>query len=83
MITLITDVNAGEPGVLTPDAIRRPLVITDLDGKPLHDIPAPPDGWSHRNLTKSIMRLSVARPSLDEEGANAFLGKDWIGSTEI
>jgi hypothetical protein len=36
----------------------------------------PDDGWTHKKLLDN-------QPENLEEGANAFLGEHWVGSTEV
>jgi len=75
---LITDTKPGEPDILS--AIRHePLQIADLAGEELASFPAPEEGWSHDTLYHRVAQLDIDL----SEGADAFLGIYWVGSTEI
>jgi len=75
MITYVTDQRPGEPDILTPHRFAT-LVIRDLQGAVLHTANAPEKGWTHELL------CSVQPPETDE-GADAYLSEEWIGSTEV
>jgi len=75
---LITDTQPGEPDILS--AIRHePLQIADLSGEELACFPAPEEGWSHEGLCKRVAHLDIDL----SQGADAFLGVYWVGSTEV
>ena len=77
-ITFITDVKAGEPDILSP--VRgETLHIKDLDGQPITTIPAPYKGWTHQVLKATAEQLAAKT----SDGANAWLGEHWVGSTEV
>jgi hypothetical protein len=75
MLTYITDIKEGEPDILTP-LKRFPLVIRSLDGTKLHMQAAPEQGWTHEALTS-------VQPEGVNDGADAYLNAQWIGSTEV
>lgn len=75
MLKYITDVREGEHDLLTLNR-HQILVIKNLDGMVLHTQVAPPDGWTHIALV-SIQPLACS------DGADAYLGENWIGSTEV
>ena len=55
------------------------LVITDLADSPVYVAAAPPGGWTHELLDAKARELQhVTAP----DGANAFLGAEYVGSTE-
>lgn len=78
MIKFITDVQGDEPDILTPVQFET-LVITDLQKKELFTVPAPQDGWTDSEL------WTVSHHYLNEtvNGADAYLGDEWVGSTEV
>lgn len=77
-ITFITDRLPGEPEILAP--IRHhSLRIQDLEGKVLANLPCPPGGWTHELLVGQVETLSLDL----REGADAYLGDDWVGGTEV
>lgn len=79
MIHLVTDVGCAEPDILMPGR-GQPLLIKNLEGDLLQTIPAPELGWSHRQLMDETSKLSA---QFTNQGADAFLGSEWIGSTEV
>lgn len=78
MITFVTDVRQGE--VAFPYCVfTRPILIYDLDGSKLLKRPAPEIGWTHESLCK----LSESLSDITRDGADAYLGSTWVGSTEV
>ncbi|EOR7868432.1 hypothetical protein FYL99_RS25905 [Escherichia coli] len=75
MLTYVTDIQEGETDILTP-LKRFPLVIRALDGTKLHMQDAPDQGWTHE-------ALAAVQPDGVNEGADAYLNAQWIGSTEV
>lgn len=75
MITYITDVRQGEPDLL-PTICHLELIVKSLDGTVLQKRTAPEHGWTHSEL------MAIQHPVF-EEGADAYLGIHWIGSTEV
>lgn len=65
----------SEPDLLVGYELQ-PLVVKDLDDKEIHRIDAPNNGWSHDEL-ESIDYCSIS-PEWD-----AYLGSQWIGSSEV
>lgn len=78
MITFVTDQQAGEPDILTPVALLE-LRVIDLQGAEIHREPAPDHGWTHSRL----QALAVLLEHQTQSGADAFLGDNWVGSTEV
>ena len=75
MLTYITDVQGNESDILS--AIRHnELIIRRLDGDVLTRQAAPAEGWTH-------LELMAVQPENCEEGADAYLGDHWVGSTEV
>jgi hypothetical protein len=78
MLKFITDVQNDEPDILTP-VKHNDLLITDLDGVQMLIIPAPEGGWSDELLWAASDRY-IAKTA---NGAEAYLGEQWVGSTEV
>lgn len=80
MIRFITDIQSQqEPDILTPNRFNR-LLIVSLEGQLLAGYNAPMSGWTHDVL----VRLSRLFPQQWEYcGADALLGDQFVGSTEI
>jgi len=78
MICFITDVWEGEPDIL--QAVQgEPLQVYGLDGGLIDTIPAPVGGWTHDGLTNQAERLTPKT----RDGADAYLGSQWVGGTEV
>ncbi|EMA8657040.1 hypothetical protein EHJ13_22135 [Cronobacter dublinensis] len=75
MITYITDQQYGEPDILTLHQYET-LIISSLAGKELLKVAAPETGWTHE-------ALCAIQPAESEEAADAYLGAQWVGSTEV
>ncbi|EJV9475505.1 hypothetical protein ACT0XK_004373 [Cronobacter sakazakii] len=75
MITYITDQQNGEPDILAP-LQSETLIIKSLEGKDLLKVAAPKTGWTHE-------ALCAIQSAESEEGADAYLGAQWVGSTEV
>lgn len=75
-ITWVVDVREGEPDVLAPVKMES-LEIRELSGLVLWRQEAPAVGWT-------VETLYAVKPD-GEPGiaADAFLGGQWIGSTEV
>lgn len=56
-----------------------PLVIKNLQGKHLLAYPAPAGGWTHHRLCVLGQRIGP----LTADGADAYVGGEWVGSTEV
>ena len=78
MIYFITDRRPGEPDIL-PSLVHQPLRITSLDGAPIRTIQPPTDGWTHDRLEREARNLA----EITKNGADAWLGTTWVGSTEV
>ena len=78
MIHFWTDRRPGEPDILAPlkDAT---LVVTTIEGASLHMSTAPESGWTHERVVEKARSLS----NLTADGANAWLGPELVGSTEV
>ena len=73
----ITDVKPGECEILTPSLVHKPLLVVDCwnGAHVLMQFAPPPAGWTHDALCALDIHVNQI--------ADAFLGKEWVGSTEI
>ncbi|BBP46343.1 hypothetical protein THMIRHAS_17160 [Thiosulfatimonas sediminis] len=78
MIKFVTDVRPGEKDILTPVKHEK-LKVTDLDGRLVVVVESPVEGWSDELL----WRWSEMLKQVTENGADAYLGDVWVGSTEV
>ncbi|MCC8345320.1 hypothetical protein LNN35_21390 [Pseudomonas stutzeri] len=78
MICFVTDVNAGEPDILAAIA-NGPLEICDLRGTLIHAEPAPASGWTH----EALLAIAGLLKDRTQDGADAFIAGEWVGSTEV
>lgn len=78
MINFVTDIKEGEPDILGAVKSER-LLILALDGSLITEVPAPLNGWTHGTLLDQAIRLKEKTTA----GAEAFVGKCWVGSTEV
>ncbi|BEI26555.1 hypothetical protein [Vibrio fluvialis] len=79
-LTFVTDqLNSNETDILTPNK-HKTLLIVSLDNQLLERFDAPETGWTHTKLVE----LSHQFPSeWNICGAEALLGEQWVGSTEV
>jgi len=79
MITFVTDVlGQHEPEILKPVA-NEALVIRSLDGEVIYSTRAPVGGWTH----PALMQLSAEIELITYRGAEAYIGDQWVGGTEV
>ena len=79
MIKFITDIQGNEPDILTPHKHKR-LLIMSMEGQYLNSYEPPKTGWTHDTLSK----LTEVFPSeWNTCGADALLGDQFVGSTEV
>ncbi|WP_018871415.1 hypothetical protein [Thioalkalivibrio sp. ALgr3] len=78
MIRFVTDQWLNEPDILSP--VRHlELSIVDLDGNLVSQSLPPEKGWTHEELEAYAEELAP----LTEGGADAYLGRVWVGGTEV
>ncbi|EKT4481183.1 hypothetical protein CMV24_29755 [Pseudomonas plecoglossicida] len=78
MLNLVTDQRPGEPDVLS--AVKHAAFeIRSLAGDVLLAIAAPPTGWTHQQL----ITVAYEHVAITRDGADGYLGGEWIGSSEI
>lgn len=75
----ITDVLLGGSVILIPSVIFNQLQIVDLFDRTdvLFEYAPPAEGWTHEKLCA----LDIPLERL--QGADAYLGDTWVGSTEV
>ena len=80
MLTFITDIKSeSEPDILTVNQ-HKPLLIVSLEGQYLARFNPPNSGWTHQEL----LLLARSFPDVwDFCGADALLGEQFVGSTEV
>jgi hypothetical protein len=78
MLHLITDQRSGEPDLL-PLLKHKAFEVRSLAGDVLATVPAPVSGWTHEQL----LAVAVEHEALTYDGADGYLGIQWVGSTEI
>ena len=74
----LTEQHPDEPDILTP-VKHEPLQIRTLDGDIVASLDPPDGGWSHDSLHDIVRTYDVRTCN----GADAYLGTSWIGSTEV
>lgn len=74
----ITDTQGSEPCVIAGFE-TEPLIFQDLDGEHIATLPCLDGHWTHAKIL--ALDLTPFQEKL-RQGADAFLGKQWIGSTE-
>ena len=79
MIHIITDSRGEtETDILAP-VCREAFEARTLAGELLLTRPAPAEGWSHALLCGLAQEIE----HLTGEGADAYVGAVWVGSTEV
>lgn len=80
MIKFITDIrSSNEPDILTP-VKHEALMIVSIDGQYLGKFEAPKTGWSHERLCALSDQFPRQWATC---GADALLGEQFVGSSEI
>ncbi len=78
MLHLVTNQQAGEPELLG-EVMHASLELRSLAGKILKTVDAPFSGWTHEQLEA----VAVEHEAITRDGADGYLGGQWVGSTEI
>lgn len=79
MITIVTDIRGEtEPDILASVCFDT-FSARSLAGEHLLTRPAPAGGWSHALLCELAQEIE----HLTNEGADAYVGSVWVGSTEV
>jgi 5'-deoxynucleotidase len=80
MIKFITDIlNSNEPDILSP-AKHSVLLIISIDHQLLNRFESPVNGWTHEKLCDLNSKYGE---TWNFCGADAYLGGQWVGSTEV
>ena len=78
MLNLVTDQRPGEPDLLAT-VKHLAFEIRSLADNVLATVPAPVSGWTHEQL----LAVSMQHEAITRDGADGYLGAQWVGSTEI
>lgn len=79
MLYFVTDCQPGEPCIIEGHE-RAPLIIKTMEGEEVLRL-APIQPWTHERLI-GLPLQDLLGEALDG-GANAYLGEQWVGSTEV
>ncbi|MGR6831174.1 hypothetical protein [Aliivibrio wodanis] len=80
MITFVTDqLSPKEPDILTTVKFNS-LLIMSLEGQYLARFHAPITGWTHQALCNMNTLFESAWAYC---GVDAYLGNQWVGSSEV
>lgn len=86
MLTFITDRQTRRDGSLEPcllaDRREAPLLIRTLEGEKIAEI-LPSAPWTHERLTELAPYLMAMYADQLKQGADAYIGGLWVGSTEV
>lgn len=78
MLSLVTDQRPGEPELLAT-VKHQAFEIRSLAGNVLATVTAPVSGWTHEQL----LEVAMQHEAITRDGADGYLGAQWVGSTEI
>lgn len=78
MLNLVTDQRPGESDVLST-VKHQAFEIRSLAGTVLATVKAPVSGWTHVQL----QAVAMEHEAITRDGADGYLGGQWVGSTEI
>lgn len=78
MLNFLTDRREGESDILSP-VMHAPFEIRSLAGEVLKTVAAPSLGWTHTQL----VAVAAENEPIIRDGADGYLGSEWVGSTEI
>ena len=79
MIKFITDIQGNEPDILTPHKHKH-LLIMSIEGQYLNSYEPSEAGWTHDSLSKLV---EFFPSEWNTCGADALLGDQFVGTTEI
>jgi len=86
LIRFITDRRVKSDGILEPDILEgydtEQLRIETLEGEELVAV-SPRRPWTHDDLTNMLPALEYILGDRLQAGVNAYLGEQWVGSTEV
>lgn len=78
MLNLVIDQREGEPDLLA-SVKHAAFEIRSLAGDVLKTIAAPASGWTHEQL----VAVAIEHEPITRDGAEGYLGGEWVGGTEI
>lgn len=78
MLHLVTEQQADEPDLMSA-VTHAAFEIRSLAGDVLATVSAPVSGWTHEQLVAVV----VEHEAITSDGADGYLGCQWVGSTEI
>ena len=81
-ITFVTDQRPGEPDLLSGHQLEA-LTIMDLDRSKVLLRVLPSGPWTPEALVETGDGIAQMLPQEVENGVEAFLGSQWVGSTEV
>lgn len=81
MIKIITDRRKGEPEILSSYSNLN-LMIKDTDGRLLFISEPPIGGWTTDLLSSAVLHDDIVHLA-QYMALDAFLGEQWVGSTEV
>ena len=80
MITFVTDQKVGEPCILKGNE-GKPLIVKSIDGQVLLVL-APVEPWTHEELVSTQIEVFIGEEAM-QGGVSAYLGDQFVGSTEV
>lgn len=80
MIKFVTDRKRGEPCILEGNDMK-PLHVKNMEGDLLLAL-APAEPWTHKDLCELDIKTFIGEKAM-QDGADAYLGDVWVGSTEV
>lgn len=81
-ITFVTDQRPGEPDILQGVQLQ-PLLIRSIDSSQVLLRVLPSGPWTHEALVETGRGIEQMLSADIERGVNAYLGSQWVGSTEV
>lgn len=78
MLNLVTDQRPGESDLLST-VKHQAFEIRSLTGTVLVTVTAPVSGWQHEQL----LAVAMEHEAITRDGADGYLGGQWVGSTEV
>lgn len=87
MISFVTDILAPGESCLLDGVTHADMTIRALSGECIATFAAPsPGGWTHAEalrVNELIHQEPRMREALRVNGADAYIGEQWVGGTEV
>lgn len=87
MISFVTDILTPGEHCLLEGIAHKEMTIRTLSGEHIATFPAPSSvGWTHAEvlrINEKVQSTPVILQKLRRNGADAYVGDQWIGSTEV